>query len=118
MFTHRVLAILVGILVGVVAARSWQARRVRPAAAVLGVVAAALFVAQVLIGAANVWTRLAPSAVVAHVAVSSLIWGALVAAGAAARASPREGARGAELAPVVALHGRSEAPGRSEVAPR
>ena len=38
-----------------------------------------LFIAQVLVGAANVWSRLAPSAVVAHVALAVLIWATLVA---------------------------------------
>ena len=38
-----------------------------------------LFAAQILVGAANVWTRLQPWAVVAHVALSVLIWATVVA---------------------------------------
>jgi protoheme IX farnesyltransferase len=45
----------------------------------LSTIALALFVAQALVGAANVWSRLSPAAVTAHVALSALIWAALVA---------------------------------------
>jgi protoheme IX farnesyltransferase len=44
-----------------------------------------LFVAQILSGAANVWSRLRPWAVVLHVAFSVLIWSTLVALAALAR---------------------------------
>jgi hypothetical protein len=47
-----------------------------------------LFATQILVGAANVWTRLAPAAVTAHVAVAGLLWGAVVAT-AATTAMPR-----------------------------
>jgi len=45
----------------------------------LSTIALALFVVQVMVGAANVWTRLRPWAVVAHVALSVLIWATVVA---------------------------------------
>lgn len=86
MFAHRVLALLVGISVGVVAVRAWPLRSSRRPFAVLAITAAGLYVSQVLIGAANVWTKLATAPVVAHVAASSLIWATLVAAAAASRA--------------------------------
>jgi len=85
-FAHRVLALVVGVLVVLVTAK---ARRERPrggAVAVLATAATVLFVVQVLIGAANVWTKLAPAAVVAHVAVASLTWGAVVATAATSSA--------------------------------
>jgi cytochrome c oxidase assembly protein subunit 15 len=85
-FAHRALALIVGVHLAVLAVRAWPFRRTRTPVAVLSLVAAGLFVCQVLIGAANVWTGLAPPAVVAHVAVSSLIWGCLVGAAAASRA--------------------------------
>jgi heme A synthase len=84
-FAHRVLALAVGALVSLLVARAWRDRRAKPATATLALLAAALFVAQVLVGAANVWSRLAAPAVVAHVAVASLMWGALVATTATAR---------------------------------
>jgi cytochrome c oxidase assembly protein subunit 15 len=85
-FAHRALAAIVGLGVVVVAARMWPYRRTRMPAAVLTVAAVGLFAGQVVIGAANVWTNLATAPVVAHVAVSSLIWGALVGAAASSRA--------------------------------
>ena len=43
------------------------------------------YFAQILSGAANVWTRLRPWAVVMHVALSVLIWSTLVALATLAR---------------------------------
>ena len=79
MFLHRVLAALAMLLV------LWTAIRARTAAdrhallIRLSTIALALFIAQVMVGAANVWTRLRPWAVVAHVALSVLIWATVVA---------------------------------------
>jgi heme A synthase len=85
-FAHRALAVVVGAMAGVLAVRAWPYRRTRTPVAALSLVSAVLFAAQVIIGAANVWSGLAVPAVVAHVSVSSLIWGCLVAAAAASRA--------------------------------
>jgi protoheme IX farnesyltransferase len=79
MFLHRALAAIAMLLVLWTAIRArtdggMHARLVR-----LSTVALMLFVAQVVVGAANVWTRLRPWAVVAHVALSVLIWAAVVA---------------------------------------
>jgi heme A synthase len=105
-FSHRALAVVVGVLVAVVAVRAWPHRRTRTPLAVLSLVAAGLFVGQVLVGAANVWSRLAVPAVVAHVALSSLIWGCLVAGAAASRACACKRAQdeaGVEPAPRTEL---------------
>lgn len=99
-FAHRALALVVGVMVAVLAVRAWPYRRTRTPVAVLSLVAVALFAAQVMIGAANVWSRLAVPAVVAHVSVSSLIWGCLVAAAAASRACACKRAQEAEAEPV------------------
>ena len=45
----------------------------------LSTTALVLFGVQIMVGAANVWTRLRPWAVVAHVAISVLIWATVVA---------------------------------------
>jgi heme A synthase len=111
MFTHRVLAAAVAVVVGVLALWAWRRRRTRGPFLALAGSAAGLYVAQVLIGAANVWTRLAVGPVVAHVAVSSLIWASLVAAAAASRAcwtahearSPHGGATRSEAAQLDGL---------------
>ena len=85
MFLHRALAAAAMLLV------LWTAIRARTGdgrSAVLvrlSTTALVLFVAQVLVGAANVWTRLKPWAVVAHVALSVLIWATVVALATMAR---------------------------------
>jgi cytochrome c oxidase assembly protein subunit 15 len=84
-FVHRVLALVVGVVLAVLIRRAWGERSRRPAAAWLSAAAGVAFVAQVLVGAANVWSGLAPAAVVAHVALAGLIWSLLVAAAATAR---------------------------------
>jgi protoheme IX farnesyltransferase len=85
MFLHRVLALASFLLVTWTAIR---ARTMRPRSGplmVLSTVALALFVAQVMVGAANVWTKLRPWAVVLHVTFAVLVWATLVALGAASR---------------------------------
>jgi protoheme IX farnesyltransferase len=85
MFLHRVLALASFLLVLWTAIR---ARALRPRSRLLGNVSAlvlGLYVAQILVGAANVWTRLKPWAVVLHVAFAVLVWAAVVALWASAR---------------------------------
>ena len=90
MFLHRLLAAVGSLLV------LWTAIRARVAAVRdpwivrLTSIALALFVAQVLVGAANVWTRLRPWAVVAHVALSVLIWATVVALASVATRGARD----------------------------
>ena len=88
-FAHRALALMVGIGVGVLAARSWAGRRDLGSAATLAMVAAALYLLQVMIGATLVWSGRAEPAIVAHVLVSSLVWGSLVATAVAAGVTAR-----------------------------
>ena len=98
MFLHRVLAAASLLLVLWLAIRARTLPRRSRDLTALSTLALALFVAQVMVGAANVWTRLRPWAVVLHVALSVLIWAALVALatlarkGAAAPETEREGA--------------------------
>ncbi|TMK84890.1 MAG: heme A synthase [Actinobacteria bacterium] len=86
-FSHRALAAGVFVAVVVLAAGAWSERRSFAAVAALALTAAGLFVAQILVGAVNVWSRLSPAAVTAHVALAPLIWGALVATTVVARRS-------------------------------
>ncbi len=85
MFVHRVLAASTFLLV------IWTAIRVRTIATRsrdlvrLSTLALLLFVGQIFSGAANVWTRLRPWAVVLHVALSVLIWATLVVLAALSR---------------------------------
>jgi protoheme IX farnesyltransferase len=84
--THRLIALVAVLLVAGVA---WKARRVRGESPwVIGLVTAAavLMVAQVFVGAANIWFRLHPAVSVAHLAVATIVWVLLVLAVLAGRA--------------------------------
>ena len=85
MFLHRALAAAAMLLVLWTAIRARTGDGRREVLVRLSTTALALFVAQVLVGAANVWTRLKPWAVVAHVALSVLIWATVVALATMAR---------------------------------
>jgi protoheme IX farnesyltransferase len=79
MFLHRVLAALVFLLVIYVAIRARTMANRSKDLVVLSTTTLVLFAAQVGVGAANVFSRLRPAAVVAHVALAVLIWAALIA---------------------------------------
>jgi len=88
MFLHRVVAAVVTLLV------VWTAIRVRtvpqrPRVLVgLATLLLLLYLAQVLVGAANVWTGLRSWARASHVALAALIWAVAVALAAASRRAP------------------------------
>jgi protoheme IX farnesyltransferase len=84
--THRLIALVAVLLVAGVA---WKARRVRGESrwvVGLATAAAVLMVAQVFVGAANIWFRLHPAVSVAHLAVATIVWVLLVLAVLADRA--------------------------------
>jgi len=85
MFLHRILAAVVSALVLWVAIRARTMATRTTSLVVWSTVALALFGAQILSGALNVWLRMRPWAVVLHVALSVLIWAALVVLAALAR---------------------------------
>jgi heme A synthase len=73
-FLHRFTALVLGlVLVGLVWL-GWHDRRQAPFAAYLAVAACVVYVIQALIGAANIWTRLADEAGAAHLAFATLLW--------------------------------------------
>jgi heme A synthase len=88
-YAHRLLAAVDGLLV---AGLVWQVlERDRRRPVVVGmVVLGVLFVAQVLIGAANVWLELATSVRILHLALASAAWGVLVFAVAYRLLNPDE----------------------------
>jgi len=88
MFAHRMLAIVVTALVAwcVVRARTMRPRSVRLVR--LSTAALVLLGAQIVVGGLNVVTELATWARSAHVAISALIWAAVVALAAVARREP------------------------------
>jgi protoheme IX farnesyltransferase len=85
MFLHRVLAAASLLLTLWLAIRARTLPRRSRDLTALSTLGLALFVAQVMVGAANVWTRLRPWAVVLHVALSVLIWATLVTLATLAR---------------------------------
>ena len=79
-YAHRLLAGILGVLVLVLALSTRGERRT---ALIAGVsVAVVLYVAQVLVGAANIWFELATSLRISHLALASALWGVLVFAAA------------------------------------
>lgn len=87
-FAHRIVAAVVGVILAATTVVVWRAARTTPdddrtgARSILGLVgtAAVLFAIQVIVGAAQIWTDLAPWAVSLHLTLGAAIWGLLVAA--------------------------------------
>lgn len=115
-FIHRLAAALVGLLV---LASAWVAWRpylgggwgplaTRPALLRLTGLALLLFLAEIVVGALQIWTTLTPWAVALHVALGAAIWALLVAASARSYCEARTGV-GVPVpgvsAPVVADRG-------------
>ena len=90
---HRVVAAAVSILVLYACVEAWRHRRDAPGLGPLAIATAAIFVAEVVIGAANPLTQFSPWALGAHPAVASLLWCSVVGLAAVAwRPAAREGA--------------------------
>ena len=75
---HRLISLMVGVLVVWTIFKAWQFREERPLISKIGLVLGGAFLAQVLIGAANVWLEFPPSGEVLHLATASLVWAILV----------------------------------------
>jgi heme o synthase len=81
---HRYVAAVVFLILAAVAWVAWRARSAQPRLASLAVAILVVYAAQVLVGALQVWTRLAPWAQTLHVAFGALLWGGTVALAVAA----------------------------------
>jgi protoheme IX farnesyltransferase len=85
---HRLVAAVVGVILLVTAWVAWRragdgrwgAVSARPTLLALTGTAAALYLVQVIVGALQIWTTLAPWAVALHLALGAAIWALLVAA--------------------------------------
>jgi protoheme IX farnesyltransferase len=114
MFLHRVLAALVFVLVLYVMVRArTMAGRSRDLVR-LSTLLAGLFVAEIVVGAAQVWTRLRPWPVVGHVALSVLIWATLVVLATVAHRLRSTAAPGVTTAPGVTAALGGVAPARPD----
>ena len=76
---HRYVAAAVGVVVLVACVEAWRHRRDVPGLGPLAIVTAAIFFAQVAIGAANPLTGFSPWALGAHPAAASALWCSTVA---------------------------------------
>ncbi|MDQ3785056.1 MAG: COX15/CtaA family protein [Actinomycetota bacterium] len=77
-WAHRVLAALVGVVVALFAVKVVRRRGAMPGAARLAHAVAGGYVLQIVVGAANIWTRLNAAVVTAHLLVGALLFGGLV----------------------------------------
>ncbi len=101
-FLHRLVAGLLGILLLATIYLAFEERRRQPALILLCSFAGAVYIAQALIGAANIWTGLAAGVVVAHLSMAALLWCVMLLIAALACYLP-----GAETASEAAERGRS-----------
>ena len=76
-WAHRMMAVIVGLLVLGLAVQTWRRGR-RPALVAAMGCALILYVAEVLVGASNIWFQLATSVRIVHLALASALWVALV----------------------------------------
>jgi len=76
-YAHRLLAAVVGALVLALAVRIWRRER-RPVLVAAIAFALVAYVAEVLVGAVNVWLELPTSTRIIHLALASAVWSGLV----------------------------------------
>jgi heme A synthase len=75
-YAHRLLAAGLGVLVLALASATWR-REKRPVLIVAVAVAVAIYIAQVFVGAANIWFTLATPLRILHLALASALWAVL-----------------------------------------
>jgi heme a synthase len=78
-FIHRVLAVAVAVLLFVFCLRVIRQKESHPLGARFANAALGLFVIEILVGAANVWTDLNSVIVTTHLLLGGLIWSSLIA---------------------------------------
>ncbi|MEO8273040.1 MAG: heme o synthase [Chloroflexota bacterium] len=76
---HRYVAAVVFLILAAVAWIAWRARAAQPRLARLALAILALYAVQVIVGALQIWTLLAPWTQTLHVALGALTWGGTVA---------------------------------------
>ena len=77
--THRLAAVAVGLIIAYLAVQAWRTQRAHRAVLLASMFALVLYVAQVFVGAAQIWTLLKPPAVGAHLGLAAALWATLVA---------------------------------------
>ena len=106
-WTHRLVALLVGLLLFSTAIWSWTHRETRSRVGGLAALAVALYFVQALLGALTVWKLLSPSMVSSHLGVALLLFSTLLlltlSSGVEAAGEPRGAARPSGLLGLAAL---------------
>ncbi len=95
-YLHRLVAGILGIMILGLIYQAFEERRVQPLLLWLSVFAGVTYLAQALIGAANIWTELAAGVVVTHLSLAALLWCVMVAISALAYYLPGADAREGE----------------------
>jgi heme o synthase len=106
---HRIAAAIVGVIIAITAWIAWRraadgrwgAVSARPTLLALTGTAAALYAIQIIVGALQIWTTLAPWAVALHLALGAAIWALLVAAVTYSYCTARMAAAPATAGPTV-----------------
>ena len=75
---HRFVAGLLGLMLLGLTYQAFDERRRQPLLVALTLFASALYVAQALVGAANIWTDLSAGVVVTHLSLAALLWCVMV----------------------------------------
>jgi heme A synthase len=95
-YLHRLVAGMLGIMILALIYQAFDERRHQPLLLVLSSVAGVTYVAQALVGAANIWTNLAAGVVVTHLSLAALLWCIMVATSALAYYLPGEDVDGVD----------------------
>jgi protoheme IX farnesyltransferase len=102
---HRYVAAVVFAIAAAVAWAAWRARAAQPRVARLALAVVALYAVQVVVGALQITTQLAPWAQTLHVGLGALVWGGTVALAAVAFYEARGATALATAAPTEASAG-------------
>jgi len=102
---HRWLALIAAVAVAALTVEALRHRTRSPFTARIAVATAGIMLAQIFVGAANIWFKLAPAVSAVHLAVATVIWGLLIMIAAIEHLAPAETVHTQEL---------SRASGRSE----
>jgi heme A synthase len=73
-YLHRLVAGLLGILLLGLIYLGFEERRRQPLLVALALASGVVYIAQALVGAANIWTDLSASVIVAHLSLAALLW--------------------------------------------
>jgi protoheme IX farnesyltransferase len=95
---HRWVAAVVGAIVAIVAVVAWRTQRDHPAIVRLAMTAAGLYLVQVLVGGAQVLTKLAAWTQTLHLALGAIIWALMAALVVMSYYTARVSARAGEVA--------------------